>query len=139
MHSTITEIGDGAPGQSDPCSTPAWTEAASCLPTDQAAGWCSTANDAPLCFANSEDFRRLALIDITAADVLQEFHDELTAKGIVFGMAKVKQDLYQQLSKAGVVGRIGAERIFPTLQKAIAAFRLEQPAQTAPSSISSKA
>ncbi len=46
--------------------------------------------DAPLCFANSEDFRRRALIDITAADVLQEFHDELTAKGIVFGMAKVK-------------------------------------------------
>lgn len=95
--------------------------------------------DAPLCFANSEDFRRRALIDITAADVLQEFHDELTAKGIVFGMAKVKHDLYQQLSKAGVVGRIGAERIFPTLQKAIAAFRLEQPAQTAPSSISYKA
>ena len=111
--------------------------------------------DAPLCFANAEDFRRRAVtaiaaekspvrwfvlnaeaiveIDITAADVLQEFQAELTAKGIVFAMAKVKQDLYQQLSKAGVVERIGAERFLPTLQEAIAAFRVEQPAQTAPS------
>lgn len=111
--------------------------------------------DAPLCFANAEDFRRRAVtaiaaerspvrwfvlnaeaiveIDITAADVLQEFQAELTAKGIVFAMAKVKQDLYQQLSKAGVVERIGAERFLPTLQEAIAAFRVEQPAQTTPS------
>ncbi len=107
--------------------------------------------DAPLCFANAEDFRRRALaaiaaegvpvrwfvlnaeaiveIDITAADVLQEFHDELTAKGIVFAMAKVKQELYQQLSRSGFAGRIGAERFFPTLHEAIAAFRLEKPVQ----------
>ena len=105
--------------------------------------------DAPLCFANAEDFRRRALaaiaaekspvrwfvlnaeaiveMDITAADVLQEFHNELTARGIVFAMTRVKQELHQQLGRAGLVGRIGAERFFPTLPEAIAAFRQQEP------------
>ena len=103
--------------------------------------------DAPLCFANAEDFRHRALaaiaaeatpvrwfvlnaeaiveIDITAADVLQDFHRELTAMGVVFAMARAKQELYQQLSRAGLVQRMGAERFFPTLPEAIAAFRRE--------------
>jgi sulfate permease, SulP family len=103
--------------------------------------------DAPLCFANAEDFRRRALaaiaaeatpvrwfvlnaeaiveIDITAADVLQEFQRELTANGIVFAMARTKQDLYQQLSRTGFVDRVGPERFYPTLPEAIAAFRRE--------------
>jgi high affinity sulfate transporter 1 len=103
--------------------------------------------DAPLCFANAEDFRHRALaaiaaeatpvrwfvlnaeaiveIDITAADVLQDFHRELTATGVVFAMARAKQELYQQLSRAGLVQRMGAERFFPTLPEAIAAFRRE--------------
>ena len=103
--------------------------------------------DAPLCFANAEDFRRRALaaiaaeatpvrwfvlnaeaiveIDITAADVLQEFKRELTANGIVFAMARTKQDLYQQLSRTGFVDRVGPERFYPTLPEAIAAFRRE--------------
>ncbi|MCP9845642.1 sulfate permease [Synechococcus sp. Lug-A] len=103
--------------------------------------------DAPLCFANAEDFRRRALaslaaeatpvrwfvlnaeaiveIDITAADVLQEFQRELTANGIVFAMARTKQDLYQQLSRTGFVDRVGPEHFYPTLPEAIAAFRGE--------------
>jgi high affinity sulfate transporter 1 len=101
--------------------------------------------DAPLCFANAEDFRHRALsaiaaehdpvawfvlnaeaiveIDITAADMLLELKEELTRKGIVFAMARVKQDLYAQLVKAGVVDRIGTQRFFPTLPTAIAAFK----------------
>jgi sulfate permease, SulP family len=103
--------------------------------------------DAPLCFANAEDFRRRAMaslaaeatpvswfvlnaeaiveIDITAADVLQEFQRELTANGIVFAMARTKQDLYQQLSRTGFVDRVGPEHFYPTLPEAIAAFRGE--------------
>ena len=64
-------------------------------------------------------------IDITAADVLQEFQRELTANGIVFAMARTKQDLYQQLSRTGFVDRVGPERFYPTLPEAIAAFRRE--------------
>jgi MFS superfamily sulfate permease-like transporter len=100
--------------------------------------------DAPLCFANAEHFLRRALaaieaeptpvqwfvlnaeavveIDITAADVLLELQATLASRGIVVGFARVKQDLYQQLSRAGVVAQVGAERFFPTLPTAVAAF-----------------
>ncbi len=106
--------------------------------------------DAPLCFANAEHFLRRALaavdaqppplqwfvlnaeaiveIDITAADALLELHDKLAQRGIVLGFARVKQDLYQQLSRAGVVDQVGAERFFPTLPTAVAAFENSGPA-----------
>ena len=100
--------------------------------------------DAPLCFANAEHFRRRALaaidaertpvewfvlnaeaiieIDITAADMMLDLQQSLAARGIVFALARVKQDLYQQLQRAGLVARIGPERFFPTLPTAQAAF-----------------
>lgn len=100
--------------------------------------------DGPLCFANAENFRRRAMaaiqaettpvewfvlntdamleIDITAVDMLKELHQELTAHHITFGMARVKQDLYVQLKKAGLVDLIGQARLYPTLHTAIAAF-----------------
>ncbi len=109
--------------------------------------------DAPLCFANAEDFRRRALaaiaaepvpvrwfvlnaeaiveIDITAADVLQELQEQLADAGIVFALARAKQDLLQQLGRAGVVETIGADRCFPTLPTAVAAFRARFPEVTA--------
>jgi high affinity sulfate transporter 1 len=104
--------------------------------------------DAPLCFANAEDFRRRALaaiaaepspvrwfvlnaeaiveIDITAVDVLQELQGELAGRGIVFAFARVKQDLYRQLRRAGVAERIGPDRFYPTLPTAIAAFQAQE-------------
>lgn len=100
--------------------------------------------DAPLCFANAENFRSRALaaieaeatpvrwfvlnaeaiveIDITSADAVQELQQSLAARGIVFALARVKQDLYQQLVRAGLVERIGPQWFFPTLPTAVAAF-----------------
>lgn len=100
--------------------------------------------DAPLCFANAENFRRRALdaieaesvpvewfvlntdaileIDITAVDMLKELHRELTARRITFAMARVKQDLYVQLKQASLVTLIDPGRIYPTLHTAIDAF-----------------
>ena len=71
--------------------------------------------DAPLFFANAEDFRERALaavdenpepvewfvlnaeanveVDLTALDVLDQLRAELASRGIVFAMARVKQDL----------------------------------------------
>ena len=37
-------------------------------------------------------------------------------------MARVKQDLRADLVRAGLVGRIGADLIFPTLPTAVAAY-----------------
>ena len=100
--------------------------------------------DAPLCFANAENFKQRSLdavaaetnpvewfilnmeanveIDITAIDILSELRQELAAKNIVFAMARVKQDLYLELEKAGFLKNIPAEHIYPTLPTAIAAF-----------------
>ena len=115
--------------------------------------------DAPLCFANAEHFRSRALaaiaaetspvqwfvlnaeaiveIDITAADVLLELQKTLTEQGIVVGFARVKQDLYRQLQRAGVVAGVGEDRFFPTLPTALAAFHA-RPAKLKPTANSSQ-
>ncbi len=100
--------------------------------------------DAPLCFANAANFKQRSLdavesevnpvewfvlnmeanveIDITAIDMLAELREELTAKNITFAMARVKQDLYLELERAGFLTGITAEHIYPTLPTAIDAF-----------------
>lgn len=101
--------------------------------------------DSPLFFANAEDFRRRALaavdeqtapvrwfvlnaeanveVDITALDAVDELRQELTDRGIVFALARVKQDLREDLQAYGLADSVGAERIFPTLPTAVAAYR----------------
>jgi sulfate permease, SulP family len=100
--------------------------------------------DAPLCFANAEDFKCRALdaiaaevtpvewfvlnteaiveIDITAADVLAELCDELAARGITLGMARVKQDLYAQLKRSHLLEKIGERHIYMTLHSMLTDF-----------------
>ncbi len=100
--------------------------------------------DAPLCFANASDFKNRALeavdsqpetvewlllnaeaiveIDLTAADALGELHDELERRGIVFALARVKQDLRAQLERIGLITHIGQDRLFATLPVALEAF-----------------
>ncbi len=101
--------------------------------------------DAPLFFANAENFRERALIsvadypgrvewfllnaeanvevDLTALDALEQLRLELERRGIVFAMARVKQDLRDQLEAASLLEKIGEDRIFPTLPTAVEAYR----------------
>ncbi|MEV8512100.1 sulfate permease [Dactylosporangium sp. NPDC051484] len=99
--------------------------------------------DSPLFFANAEDFRRRALaaadsaptrwfvlnaeanveVDITALEALDGVRRELTARGVVFAMARVKRDLQDELDAFGLTASVGADRIFPTLPTAVAAYR----------------
>jgi sulfate permease, SulP family len=98
--------------------------------------------DAPLCFANAENFRHRALaavdndttwfllnaeanieVDITAVDALEDLRAELAKRGIVFAMARVKQDLRDLLKPTGLLDRVGEDHVFPTLPTAVAAFR----------------
>jgi sulfate permease, SulP family len=101
--------------------------------------------DAPLCFANAEDFKCRALraiesevtpvewfvlnteaiveIDITAMDMLEELYDELAARKITFAMARVKQDLYAQLKRSPLFQKITEERIYLTLHTMISGFK----------------
>ena len=54
-------------------------------------------------------------IDITAADGLRELGRELADRDIQLGLARVKNDLYEPLDRAGVIDVIGAEMLFATL------------------------
>ena len=101
--------------------------------------------DSPLFFANAEDFRRRALaavagqpepvawfvlnaeanveVDSTGLDALEALRAELTGRGVVFALARVKQDLRDALDAYGLTAAVGPERIFPTLPTAVAAYQ----------------
>jgi sulfate permease, SulP family len=101
--------------------------------------------DAPLFFANAENFRERALaavaefpgtvewfvlnseanveVDLTALDALEQLRADLQRRGIVFAMARVKQDLRDELEAAGLLDKIGEGRIFMTLPTAVEAYR----------------
>jgi sulfate permease, SulP family len=101
--------------------------------------------DAPLFFANAEDFRRRALraagwgsgplhwfvlnveanveVDFTALEALDAVREEISRQGAVFALARVKQDLLARLRSFGLAEKIGEERLFPTLPTAVQAYR----------------
>jgi sulfate permease, SulP family len=100
--------------------------------------------DSPLFFANAEDFRRRALaavseyngqirwfvlnteaiveVDITGLDALELVRSTLTDRGIVVALARVKQDLLDDLVAYGLADSLGSDLLFPTLPTAVAAY-----------------
>jgi sulfate permease, SulP family len=100
--------------------------------------------DSPLFFANANDFKRRALgsldlaegpvgwlilnaeanveVDLTSIDALGQLHAELEHRGIVLALARVKQDLRDDLAASGFLDRVGVERVFMTLPTAVAAY-----------------
>ena len=117
--------------------------------------------DSPLFFANAEDFRRRALdavddndspehpvrwlllnveanveVDITGLDAVEDLRRELSGRGITLAMARVKQDLLDDLEAFGLADSIGRDRLYPTLPTAVEAFEewsLQHPAPRPPS------
>ncbi len=105
--------------------------------------------DAPLCFANAEHFEQRCLealdteesrgvapvrwlvlnaeaivdIDSTAAGKLHDLITTLEQRGIQLALARVKQDLYATLQRSGLVERLGARWIFPTIGTAVEAYK----------------
>ena len=91
--------------------------------------------DAPLCFANAEDFRhrvlaaldaeatpvrRLVLnmeavieIDVTAADTMHARYAELNRQGVVLAISRVKQELLEDLRRSRLRDLVHADRIYP--------------------------
>jgi SulP family sulfate permease len=100
--------------------------------------------DAPLFFVNAEDFRQRALdtiaaspepvewfvlnveanveVDITGADALEALRAELARRGIRLGLARLKQDLRDDLEPTGILERIGEDMIFTSLPDVLDAF-----------------
>jgi sulfate permease, SulP family len=101
--------------------------------------------DAPLFFANAEDFRRRAIaaadsqpdklcwfvlnveanveVDFTALEALDAVREEITRRDAIFALARVKQDLLTRLQSFGLAEKIGAELLFPTLPTAVEAYQ----------------
>jgi high affinity sulfate transporter 1 len=101
--------------------------------------------DAPLFFANAEDFRMRAMaavdtnpdpvrwfvlnaeanveVDLTALDAVDQLRQDLARRGIVFAMARVTWHLREALAAAGLLDKIGDDHIFPTLPTAVQAYR----------------
>ncbi len=100
--------------------------------------------DAPLFFANAADFQHRALaaarhapggtrwfvlnveanveVDFTALEAMDAVRTELERDGIVFALARVKHDLLARLEAFGLAQAIGADRLYPTLPTAVAAY-----------------
>jgi SulP family sulfate permease len=101
--------------------------------------------DSPLFFANAEDFltraraavsdseaavrwfllntEAIVEVDITAVDALESLRRELAERGIVFAVARLKQDLRSELAPSGLLDRVGEDRVFPTLPTALEAYQ----------------
>jgi high affinity sulfate transporter 1 len=101
--------------------------------------------DAPLFFANADeyakrvlealeenpsdethailDFEGIGSIDSTAAERLQQMHDELTDLGLSISVARANDEAIDVMRRCGLVDLIGSEHIHPTINAAVAEFR----------------
>ena len=98
--------------------------------------------DAPLFFANADYFRERVRalarsgnvrwivvaaepttdIDVTAGEMLRDLIDELDALGIQLAFAELKDPVRDRLRRYGIETAIGADRFFPTIGVAVAAY-----------------
>lgn len=104
--------------------------------------------DAPLFFANADeyakrvvealarnpseeshailDFEGIGSIDSTAAERLEQMHEELTGRGLSIAVARANDEVLAMMKRSGLVDVIGAEHIHPTINAAVAYFHQRQ-------------
>jgi high affinity sulfate transporter 1 len=104
--------------------------------------------DAPLFFANAEQFRGRVLdaiasapspvkwlvvaaepvtsIDVTSADMLMELDDALKKAGIELAFAEMKDPVKDQLKRFEVYQRVGEHQFFATVREAVDSYRKTQ-------------
>lgn len=100
--------------------------------------------DSPLFFANAENFLHRAqqaveqaeqpvhwfLLnaeantewDLTGVDTLELLRENLEAAGIVFALARVKQETRHQLQRTGFIDKVGPSNVFATLPTAVQGY-----------------
>jgi SulP family sulfate permease len=102
--------------------------------------------DAPLFFANAQllsddvtaalaegvaaapvrwvvlDAESIGDVDSTGAAVLADLADDLHERGITFALARLKTPVAAYLARAGVMEKVGAERVYVEVDDAVAAF-----------------
>ena len=105
--------------------------------------------DAPLFFANAEQFQNHVLdavaaapapvcwvvvaaepvtsVDVTAADMLAELDETLQKAGIELCFAEMKDPVKDKLKRFGLFTRFGPDLFFPTVGEAVKAYRTTYP------------
>jgi MFS superfamily sulfate permease-like transporter len=100
--------------------------------------------DAPLFFANANIFRQRLLdriraaedpvrwvvvaaepmtdVDPTAAEVLEDLADDVSAAGVTLAFAELKDPVRDRLERYGLVERVGQDRFYPTIGSAVHAY-----------------
>ena len=68
------------------------------------------------------------VLDVTGADALDTLRYELAGRGITLAIARPHGLFQQMLDLSGVTGRIGADRLFPTVREGVDAFVREHAA-----------
>lgn len=127
---------------------PGWHDITDYSHTEQIPGLLVFRYDSPLFFANATDFvtkceaavsateptpKWLLLnmeanveVDITGLDALERLRTHCARLGVALALVRVKHEIQEDLMRHGVGGRIGPDRIFPTLPTAVAAYRAEE-------------
>ncbi|MER7564708.1 sulfate permease [Streptomyces sp. NPDC097941] len=109
--------------------------------------------DGPLFFANAKAFRNGVVrltrctppprwvllaaepvtdVDTTASDVLEDLDEALDERGISLVFAELKDPVRRKIERYGLTRTIDADRFYPTVEAAVAAFREQTGAEWAP-------
>jgi MFS superfamily sulfate permease-like transporter len=59
--------------------------------------------------------------------MLADLSDDLRSRGVTLALARVKAPVAAYLARAGVLDKIGAERVYLEVDTAVAAFRAAVP------------
>lgn len=65
------------------------------------------------------DAETMPFVDTTGAASMDEVYDELKAQGITMSVATAKSPVRTMLDRSGFTGRIGSDRMFPTVESAV--------------------
>jgi len=101
--------------------------------------------DAPLFFANADeyakrladalernpseethvilDFEGIGSLDSTAAERLQQVHEQLTMEGLTIAIARANAEVLEMIDRSGLMEVIGSEHVHPTINAAVADYR----------------
>ncbi len=127
---------------------PGWHDITDYTHTQQIPGLLVFRYDSPLFFANANDFvskceaavdnsdpppKWMLLnmeanveVDVTGLDALERLRSHCERAGVVLALVRVKHEVELDLMRHGVGGRIGLDRMYPTLPTAVLAYQAEQ-------------
>jgi SulP family sulfate permease len=69
------------------------------------------------------DAEAMLVLDITGAEALDAVRADLAKEGVELAIARARVLFQRELERSGVAGKIGTERLFPTVREGVRAFK----------------